>query len=53
MRGKRIENAAEKPIIYITTDAYRIDPLIVTPLVAAPMLLVLLVVLLVKYRKKR
>ncbi len=30
----------------------QIDPLVVTPAVAAPMLLALLVVLLVKYRKR-
>lgn len=52
VRGVRIENAEEKPHIYVASGAYRIDPIIVTPAVAVPMLLVLLVVLLVKYRKK-
>ena len=53
VRGERCENIAEKPALYIANDAYRISPTIVTPAVAAPMLLVLLVILLVKYRKKK
>ena len=53
VRGTRVETAAKKPPIFVANDAYRIDPIIVTPAVAAPMLLILLVVLLVKYRKKK
>ena len=52
VRGTRIETVQEKAPIYITSDAYRIDPIIVTPAVAAPMLLILLIGLLIKYRKK-
>lgn len=52
VRGTRIENLKSKPMIYITSDAFKIDPILVTPAVAAPMLLILLVYLLVKYRKK-
>ena len=48
VRGTRIENAA--PIFYVTSNAYKIDSLVATPVVAAPILLVLLIVLLVKYR---
>ena len=48
VRGTRIENAA--PALYVTSDAYRIDSLVATPAVAAPILLILLIVLLVKYR---
>ena len=48
VRGTRIENAA--PVLYVTSDAYRIDSLVATPVVAAPILLVLLIVLMVKYR---
>ena len=51
VRGIRIETIKEKPIIYVSNEAYRIEPLLVTPAVAAPMLLVLLVHLLVKYRE--
>lgn len=50
VRGTRIENAAPK--LYVTSDAYRIDSLVATPVVAAPMLLILLIVLMVKYRNK-
>ena len=51
VRGVRIETLVEKPIIYVTNEAFRIEPLLVTPAVAAPMLLVLLIHLLVKYRE--
>lgn len=52
VRGRRVENAAEKPAVHVPADMVQIDPLVVTPAVAAPMLLALLVVLLVKYRKR-
>ena len=48
VRGTRIENAP--PVLYVTSNAYRIDSLVATPVVAAPILLVLLIVLMVKYR---
>ena len=50
VRGTRIENAA--PVLHVTSDAFKIDSLVATPVVAAPILLVLLVVLMVKYREK-
>ena len=50
VRGTRIENAA--PALYVTSDAYRIDSLVATPVVAAPILFILLIVLMVKYRDK-
>jgi len=50
VRGTRIENAA--PVLHITSNAYRIDSLVATPIVAAPILLILLIVLMVKYRDK-
>lgn len=53
VRGKRVENAVEKPKIYVPADMVQIDPLTVMPAVAAPMLLVLLIFLLVKYRNRR
>ena len=52
VRGHRVENAEEKPVIYVPADMVRIDPLVVTPAVAAPMLLVLLIFLLIRYRKR-
>lgn len=51
VRGKRIENIEEDKVINVITEAYQIDPLLVTPAVAAPMLGILLVVLLVKSSK--
>lgn len=51
VRGVRIETIKEKPIIYVSNEAFQIEPLLVTPAVAAPMLLVLLIHLLVKYRE--
>ena len=48
VRGSRIKNAA--PVLYVTSNAYRIDSLVATPVVAAPILLILLIVLMVKYR---
>lgn len=50
VRGTRIENAA--PVLHVTSNAYRIDSLVATPAVAAPILLILLIVLMVKYRDK-
>ena len=51
VRGIRIETIEEKPVIYVSNDAYRIEPLMVMPAVAAPMLLVFLIHLMVKYRE--
>lgn len=50
VRGTRIENAA--PILHVTSNAYRIDSLVATPIVAAPILLILLIILMIKYRDK-
>ena len=50
VRGTRIENAA--PVLHVTSNAYKIDSLVATPIVAAPILLILLIVLMVKYRDK-
>ena len=50
VRGVRIETIKEKPAIYVSNEAYRIEPLLVTPIVAAPMLLVFLIHLMVTYR---
>ena len=50
VRGTRIENAA--PILHVTSNAYRIDSLVATPVVAAPILLILLIILMIKYRDK-
>ena len=51
VRGVRIETIKEKPVLYVSNEAFRIEPLLVTPAVAAPMLLAFLIHLLVKYRE--
>ena len=51
VRGIRIETIKEKPVIYVSNEAFQIEPLIVTPVVAAPMLLALLIHLMIKYRE--
>ncbi|MBR5472477.1 MAG: class C sortase [Clostridia bacterium] len=50
VRGTRIENAA--PMLHVTSNAYKIDSLVATPAVAAPILLILLIFLMIKYRDK-
>ena len=51
VRGIRIETIMEKPVIYVANEAFRIEPLLVTPAVAAPMVFVFLVHLMMKYRE--
>ena len=50
VRGSRIENAA--PVLYVTSNAFKIDSLLATPIVAAPILLILFIALMIKYRDK-
>lgn len=45
VRGHRIENAEEAKLVRVTSDAVQIEPLLVAPVVAAPILLVLLIYL--------
>lgn len=52
VRGSRIETV-ERRVIRVTNDAYRIDTLIVTPVVALPMLFVLMMIVLFKPVKKK
>lgn len=51
VRSHRVENESEE--IRVTSDAIKIDPLIVAPAVALPMLLALLFILLVSGKKKK
>lgn len=53
VRGTRIENIEDGKKVNIITDAYQINPLIVTPAVAIPILAGLLVFLLVKSSKEK
>lgn len=51
VRGVRTENA--RPLLQIKNEAYEKDSLVLAPFVAAPILLVLLIIMMVKYRKKK
>ena len=51
VRGIRIETIKEKPVLYVSNECFRIEPLLVTPAVAAPMVLVFLIHLMIKYRE--
>ena len=53
VRGHRIANAEEAQVLRVTGDALQIDPTIVAPVVAMPMLLILLIGLLVDSARKR
>ena len=52
VRGHRVEHR-ETAAIRVTGDAMKIEPMVVVPLVAAPLLLILLIILLVGTRRKR
>ena len=57
VRGKRIENSEAATAIRITSDAIRIDPILVAPVAAVPMLLILTIYLIAnpggKKKKKK
>ncbi len=52
VRGHRVENQEEARTVRVTADAILIDPAIVAPIVALPMLFVLFIVLLLPKHKK-
>lgn len=53
IRGHRIANMEEARIVRVTADAIQIEPMIVAPFVAAPILLVLLILLMLPKSNKR
>ena len=53
VRGHRVENQEETQAIRVTADATQIEPIIVAPLVALPILLILLIGLLIPKRNRR
>jgi sortase A len=53
VRGHRVENLEEAQTIRVTADAMQIEPVIVAPIVAIPMLLVLLIGVLIPKPKRR
>lgn len=53
VRGHRIDNIAEAKTVHVTADAIQIEPLLVAPIVAIPLLLILFVGLMLPKHKKR
>ena len=53
VRGHRVENSTAALAARVTADATQIDPIIVTPIVAAPMLLVVLIIMLINTSPKK
>ena len=53
VRGTRIENTEEVVVKRVTADAVQIQPLLVAPMVAAPILLLLLIILILPKPKKK
>jgi len=51
VRGHRVENIEEAKVVRVTADAIQIKPMIVAPIVAVPMLLVLLIALLLPIKR--
>lgn len=51
VRGHRIANQEEARVARVTADAIQIEPLLVAPVVAAPMLLFLLILLMIPKQK--
>lgn len=52
VRGHRIDNEDSASTIRVVADAMQIEPILIAPIVAAPMLILLLIWLLVRYRKR-
>ena len=53
VRGHRVENEMEEEVIRISNDAIQIEPLLVAPVVAAPILLSLLILLFTTGKKQK
>lgn len=53
IRGHRIENLAEGTNVNVSADATKLEPIVVAPMVAVPILLLLFVVMMVKTGKKK
>jgi len=53
VRGHRVENDVEEKKVYVTADAIQIEPVIVAPVVALPLLSVLLLWLIASDRRRK
>jgi sortase A len=52
VRGHRVENAKDSAEVKVTADAVQIEPIVVAPIVAVPMLLILFIIMMVTTGKK-
>ena len=52
VRGHRIENQEEAVTVRVTADAMQIEPIIVAPFLAAPILLILLIMLIIPKKRR-
>ena len=53
IRGHRIDNADEGKVVRVVADAIQIEPMVVAPIVATPILLLLLIGLLLPHRTRK
>lgn len=53
VRGHRVENRADAAGVRVTADAILLDPLLTAPLAAVPMVLLLVLWVMFRYRKKK
>ena len=52
VRGHRIENLADASSIRVTADAMQLKPILITPILMAPMLILLLIWLRIRHRRR-
>ncbi|MBO5870921.1 MAG: class C sortase [Clostridia bacterium] len=52
VRGHRIENIEEAKTVHITSEAIQIEPLIVAPIVAFPILLLVFIIIMMRPKRK-
>ena len=53
VRGHRIETTEEAKVVHVVADAIQIEPTIVAPIVALPILLVLFIIVIINPKKRR
>jgi sortase A len=53
IRGVRTDDETERAGVFVKNEAFRIDPLIVTPITAIPILIIALVIVFIRDRKER
>lgn len=53
VRGHRIQNLDESKEVRVTADALQIQPIVIAPILAAPLLLILLILLIIPKKRRR